>query len=765
MASPRPTDESDFRKAEKSFSALSALFTPEELELRAHAIVAASDRRLAAEAEAARSTSGTPDPSGGRATSKRRKHKRKHRRRSSPEPQGSVSEHDDVPPSVGSPPEYSSITGDSVSESTSRRPSPAPASSISGAVSEAARGFAESAALRLAVLARASKADLPPDPIHEPVSEGLAGRAPCDAPGSQHPMFLQPDFARPRARDILPPGGPLQSGEQYSLVSSAPFGTYTDQPPIDDRLPPSSQKWSEALHSDEHARQRRGPRTPPPLEISEQSSPETDLANQQVMVQVLLDALKRQAAEHPDVPPAKRSLTHSVLGKRPTDAPASGPPRKAAFTEHRRNASYASTVSKAPTPFEYSSQRSESSYSEASGVPSVKQTQFRPSAPKGVDMETVVRMLQSCGAAQATPTKENTPFKAPLPQDRRPLASSRKPRMYTTSDHGSELDDLEPSDSVSRHGRREPEDSPPVNPLAQFSGLEHSLLTGLATAIPKERESIAPSPLAESFWFFLRGFGLRSQQIVKADVIQRKWCSESAGAFRPAVVPPELPLPRSVKTADEDKAAKQRTYAAPAHALSTVLAELDTFATIPLREVLLTVSDPLIRQKLQGVLDFMSGRMSVLMGAALRSLASNFNGWHNQRRDAVLRSQSMDVQDALTPFSMGFRNLFCADIRPALATAANTAQLRLLTESVNRSAKPANAPKQQQQQRPAQNNQGSNSNAKNNTNNSGKGGGRGQGGGNKNRGRRGKKNKGGGNNNANTFNDGKKDNQKSSNKQ
>ena len=682
-------------------------------------------------------------------------------------PPGSVSEHDGHSGSGQSPPAYSS-RGGSVSESTSRRHSPAPTSSLhSEVVSDAARGQVEADALRRAILARAMKADHPSDPIHGSASEDDE-RAPSEALGSRHPMFLQPDFTMPLARTHDSHRANLQSGEQYSLVSSTPFDSqfrsHTDPPAIDDRVPPSSQRWAESERMAEHTHQRLGPRTPPEPMTHEQSSIETDLANQQVMVQVLLDAFNRKAAEHPVAPPSKRPETApSVLGKRPADAPAPGPPRKAAFTEHRHIPSYASTVSRPPAPFEYSSNRSESSYSNSSGVPSVQQTQFRQSAPRGIDMETVVKMLQACGAPQGTPEKVNTSFKAPPPRDGRPLTSShKKPKIYTTSDHESDVDDLAPSDSVSHHGRRTTEEAPPVNPMARFSGIEHSLFSGLAAAIHKERDAIAPSALAESFWFYLRGFGLRSQQIVKADVIQKKWCSEAAGAFRPAVIPPELPLPRPVKTANEDKAAKQRTYAAPAHALSTILGELDTFATIPLREVLLSTTDPLAQQKLQGVLDFVQGRMSVLMGTALRSLASNFNGWHNQRRDAVLRSQSQDVQDALTPITVGFRNFFCADIRPALATAANTAQLRLLTESINRSAKPAAASKPQQQ-RPAQNNQGSN--AKNN-NNSGRGGGKGQRG--KGRTRRGNKNNrggGGGSNNTNPSNDGKKDNQKSNNKQ
>ena len=59
------------------------------------------------------------------------------------------------------------------------------------------------------------------------------------------------------------------------------------------------------------------------------------------------------------------------------------------------------------------------------------------------------------------------------------------------------------------------------------------------------------------------------------------------------------------------------------HALATLLAELDTYATIH-------------HQKLQGALDFVQGRMSVLLGTALRLLASNFNAWHNTRREAQM---------------------------------------------------------------------------------------------------------------------------------
>ena len=66
---------------------------------------------------------------------------------------------------------------------------------------------------------------------------------------------------------------------------------------------------------------------------------------------------------------------------------------------------------------------------------------------------------------------------------------------------------------------------------------------------------------------------------------------------------------------------------------------------------------------------------------------------------------------------VGFRNFFNVDI-PALTTAANTAQLRLLTESMNHASCPAPQAKQQQAAATGNANTGSNQR-------SGKGGNRG----------------------------------------
>jgi hypothetical protein len=319
-------------------------------------------------------------------------------------------------------------------------------------------------------------------------------------------------------------------------------------------------------------------------------------------------------------------------------------------------------------------------------------------------------MLRSC-ASETKPVPQATPFKAPLPH--REKHTPRTPAMFTTSDHGDTDSDLEPADSASRSGRAPGSASrSKPNPFSKYSGLENSLLRGLAEAFPKEREAIAPSRQAEQNWYYMRGFALRPNQVVKADLIQKKWCSDAAGAFRPATLPPELPLSCAVKGANAYKAAKQRTYAAPAHVLATLIAGLDPEVTIPLREAMLATQDPHARQRMEGALDFIQGRMAVLLGTALRSLASSFNHWHNQRREAVVCGQSADVQAALNPFTVGFRNFFSSDIRPSLTTAASTAQLRFLTESTHK-AQHAQQNRQQSNQTGgnATNNSNSNSNA------------------------------------------------------
>ena len=63
---------------------------------------------------------------------------------------------------------------------------------------------------------------------------------------------------------------------------------------------------------------------------------------------------------------------------------------------------------------------------------------------------------------------------------------------------------------------RSPNQGSPVNPLSKFMGLENSLLGGLASAIPKEKEAVAPSRLAESYWYNMTGFALRPSQVVKS---------------------------------------------------------------------------------------------------------------------------------------------------------------------------------------------------------------------------------------------------------
>jgi hypothetical protein len=165
MAAPHHTGESDPSKEERSYGALSALFTPAELEQRAHAIVAASDRRLAAQAaERAQSKQASSDAQHSVSRRHKRRHKRKHKKRTRSPPachEGSVSEADQSQTGE-SPPDSHTNSGKSVAESTSgdhdSAPTPSQPSSR-GVVSGTARGQAEANALRQAILACALKAD------------------------------------------------------------------------------------------------------------------------------------------------------------------------------------------------------------------------------------------------------------------------------------------------------------------------------------------------------------------------------------------------------------------------------------------------------------------------------------------------------------------------------------------------------------------------------------------------------------------------------
>lgn len=124
--------------------------------------------------------------------------------------------------------------------------------------------------------------------------------------------------------------------------------------------------------------------------------------------------------------------------------------------------------------------------------------------------------------------------------------------------------------------------------------------------------------------------------------------------------------------------ATQNSYGAPAHLVAQLFTETDSQATKPIAEALEgDLSEEGVRDSIQGALDYLQNNAASLMGFALRSLGSSFNDTGNRRREALVRTQSNSIQEALRDTRPGFDSFLNTDINPLLERAASNHHLRL----------------------------------------------------------------------------------------
>jgi hypothetical protein len=344
------------------------------------------------------------------------------------------------------------------------------------------------------------------------------------------------------------------------------------------------------------------------------------------------------------------------------------------------------------------------------------------------------------------PLAQTAPAAGPTP-DPNFLASYTIPRLSANTGPQETLnrllrrDDesaLRPDDSVSQYGSNPSARSQEsVNPMNNFRGLEGTFLTGTFAAMPKPSQGLVPSHVADALWYHMRGFGTSSDKWPRADQIAKQFTSEAATAFRPPPTPLELPLPGlAAQRADEALMRRQRTYSAPAHIVAALMGDMDSSAIIPLREALASTVDTRARQRIEQTIEFLQGHAAMQLGYALRSLAASYNFLATDRKEALLKLQSAEIQRALQHEKLGFRRFFEREVGPLTQLAATSAQLRLTQAALSRI--PTGKPRGQSNQNRGQNNNNNNRNnnkQQNNNQNQNARGGRGSGGGRRRGGR------------------------------
>ena len=316
---------------------------------------------------------------------------------------------------------------------------------------------------------------------------------------------------------------------------------------------------------------------------------------------------------------------------------------------------------------------------------------------------------------------------------------------------------LRPQDSVSNLDTDSAE--PAGDPFKAYPGLEGSLSYGLREVLPKVPVRLAPSPYMESLWYNMRGFNTQEEASTrwpKATQIELAYSNSSAGVFLPPPLPRELPLDEAERKADKEMMVKQTGFGTVAHIICKYLDEVDSHATIPIKEALAVTTDLRARQRLEQALDFTQQRSPTILAMALRHLGSSFNAWTDRRKAALLKSKAMskELNRLLTDQKLGFRSFFEQEISQLVVAAQTNTHMQLtsaaLLELVRRAKPPAQAQRGNQQQARSSGNQNQNQQAKpkqgqQQSGNQNKNQGNRRRGGKKNRGRGGSNNQSGGN--------------------
>jgi hypothetical protein len=312
------------------------------------------------------------------------------------------------------------------------------------------------------------------------------------------------------------------------------------------------------------------------------------------------------------------------------------------------------------------------------------------------------------GLAPAPPTHGFTPPMVPvvpttLPHD--PSNSQVNSQASSSSAYSGSRSIMRPQDSVSNmdHDSAEPE----ADPFKAYPGLEGSLSYGLRDVLPKVPVRLAPSPYMESLWFNMRGFNAQEESAnrwPKATQIELAYSNPSAGVFLPPPLPRELPLDEGERKADKDMVLKQTGFGTVAHIISKYLDEVDSRATIPIKEALAVTSDPRAIQRLEQALDFTQQRSPKILAMALRHLGSSFNAWTDRRKAALLKGKavSKELHRLLSDQKLGFRSFFEQEIAQLVSTAQTNTHMQLtnaaLLELVKRSKPQSQGQRNPQQQ-------------------------------------------------------------------
>ena len=219
------------------------------------------------------------------------------------------------------------------------------------------------------------------------------------------------------------------------------------------------------------------------------------------------------------------------------------------------------------------------------------------------------------------------------------------------------------------------------NPFQGRDGLEGCSLTGLGSALSRQRTVVTPSTRQLALWRQVRGGN--SMEPVRVEIVERLYSGDvRAKPFLDPEPPMEVQMTAKQQLADGALRKQQRDMGLIAHALTTGLEDLER-ASNHLMRACDDMFDEDAKNRVLEAHKEMTQAATHPLGHALRLLASRFNDLSQKRRNHLAGSTADKVlaqQIKQTP--LGFDSLLDASLQPAIDASATRRQQDLLSAAL-----------------------------------------------------------------------------------
>ena len=230
------------------------------------------------------------------------------------------------------------------------------------------------------------------------------------------------------------------------------------------------------------------------------------------------------------------------------------------------------------------------------------------------------------------------------------------------------------------------------NPFQGIEGLDGYSLTGLGSALPRQKVVVTPSVRQLSLWRQVRG-GRVMDPSIKTDMVERIYSGDPAAKpFLDAEAPMEIPTNTRFQAADATLRRRQKDLGIIAHALTTGLDDLEG-ASKHLLSAVDDLEEGPIKDRILEAHREVTQASTHPLGHALRILASKFNDVAKQRRTA-LETTSLDrvLSQLIKTTPLGFDSLLASSLQPAIQASSSRRQQDMLMAALrsnSRASRPA----------------------------------------------------------------------------